>query len=404
VVFLYQIQKLNLNRPKSGCSKNINFEYKIRSPVLFILFSSSLNLSLKLNVNINLKHNFNFKLSPMKYNQLGKTGVLVSELCLGTMTFGGRGYWKSIGELPQDEVNKLTKTAIDNGINFIDTANGYSEGLAETMLGKALSSLGIARQEVVIATKVRIRMGSGANQVGLSRLHIADSVDDSLKRLGLSHVDLLYIHGVDHLTPLEETMRGLEDVVRSGKVRYLGISNHPAWQVAKANGYADKMGWTKFVALQNYYSLAARDVERELVPLALSEGLALMPWSPLAGGFLSGKFTRDNQVAGDSRRDTFDFPPVNKEKAYIIIDALLQIGARHQVSAAQVALAYILHKPGVTSIIIGAKKHEQLLDNIAATGLELTPDELQQLDSLSALPAEYPGWMLERQAMGRMPS
>jgi aryl-alcohol dehydrogenase-like predicted oxidoreductase len=208
---------------------------------------------------------------------------------------------------------------------------------------------------------------------------------------------------VDAITPLEETMRGLEDVVRSGKVRYLGISNHPAWMVAKANGIADKMGWTKFVALQNYYSLASRDVERELVPLALSEGLALMPWSPLAGGFLSGKFTRNNEVAGDSRRDTFDFPPINKDKAYDIIDLLLQIGAVHQVSAAQVALAYILHKPAVTSIIIGAKKHEQLLDNIAATKLELTVDEWQQLDVISALTPEYPGWMLERQAQGRMP-
>jgi len=340
----------------------------------------------------------------MKYNQLGKTGVLVSELCLGTMTFGGKGYWKSIGELPQEEVNALIKTAIDSGINFIDTANAYSEGLSETMLGKALQELGIVRQQLVVATKLRIRMGSGANQVGLSRLHIADSVNDSLQRLGLSHIDLLYIHGVDTLTPLEETMRGLEDVVRSGKVRYLGISNHPAWMVAKANGIADKMGWTKFVALQNYYSIAARDVERELVPLATSEGLALMPWSPLAGGFLSGKFTRNNEVAGDSRRDTFDFPPVNKEKAYDIIDVLLEIGAERQVSAAQVALAYILQKPAVTSIIIGAKKHEQLLDNIAATKLELYADELQKLDNISALTPEYPGWMLERQSQGRMPN
>jgi len=339
----------------------------------------------------------------MKFNQLGKTGVLVSELCLGTMTFGGKGYWKAIGELPQDEVNNLIKTAIDSDINFIDTANVYSEGLSEIMLGKALISLGISRQQLVIATKLRGRMGDGANQVGLSRLHIADSVDESLQRLGLSHIDLLYIHGVDAITPLEETMRGLEDVIRSGKVRYLGISNHPAWMVAKANGIADKMGWTKFVALQNYYSLAARDVERELIPLALSEGLALMPWSPLAGGFLSGKFTRNNEVAGDSRRDTFDFPPVKKEKAYDIIDLLLQIGTSHKVSAAQVALAYILHKPAITSIIIGAKKHGQLLDNIAATQLELSASELQQLDTISALTPEYPGWMLERQAQGRMP-
>jgi aryl-alcohol dehydrogenase-like predicted oxidoreductase len=337
----------------------------------------------------------------MKYNQLGKTGILVSELCLGTMTFGGKGYWKAIGEMPQDEVNKLVKTAIDNGINFIDTANAYSEGLSEMMLGKALNSLGISRQQVLIATKVRLRMGPGANQVGLSKLHISDSVDDSLKRLGLSHIDLLYIHGVDPITSLEETMRGLEDVVRSGKVRYLGISNHPAWMVAKANGIADKMGWTKFVALQNYYSLASRDIERELVPLALSEGLGLMPWSPLSGGLLSGKFTRNNDVAGESRRDTFDFPPVNKAKTYDIIDLLLQIGLKHNVSAAQVALAYILNKPAVTSIIIGAKKQEQLLDNLSATKLILTSEDIQQLDTISALSPEYPGWMLERQAQGR---
>lgn len=339
----------------------------------------------------------------MKYNQLGKTGVLVSELCLGAMTFGGKGYWKAIGEQSQDEVNLLVQTAIDQGINFIDTANAYSEGLSEIMLGKALSSSASVRQQLVIATKLRLPMGSGANQVGLSRLHIADSVDDSLTRLGLSHIDLLYIHGVDPITPLEETMRGLEDVVRSGKVRYLGISNHPAWMVAKANGIADKMGWTKFVATQNYYSIAARDIERDLVPMALSEGLALMPWSPLAGGFMSGKFTRTNEVAGDSRRDAFDFPPINKAKAYDIIDVLLQVGAAHKVSAAQVALAYILRKPAVTSIIIGAKKHDQLLDNIASTKLELTAGELQQLESVSALPPEYPGWMMERQAQGRIP-
>lgn len=340
----------------------------------------------------------------MKYKLLGKTGVLVSELCLGTMTFGGKGYWQAIGELPQDEVNQLVKTAIDQGINFIDTANAYSEGLAETMLGNAIKALGINTQQVVIATKLRIRMGEGANQVGLSRLHIADSVDDSLKRLNLSHIDLLYIHGVDPITPLEETMRGLEDVVRAGKVRYLGISNHPAWMVVKANDIACKMGWTKFCALQNYYTIASRDVEREIVPMAISEGLGLMPWSPLAGGFLSGKYTRNNETAGDSRRDKFDFPPINKEKAYDIIDVMAEIGLQHNSSVAQVALAWLLKKPHVTSVIIGAKKHEQLLDNIAATRLELTTEEMQRLDTISTLSPEYPGWMVERQLTGRMPS
>ena len=246
-------------------------------------------------------------------------------------------------------------------------------------------------------------MGKGANQVGLSRLHILDSVHDSLERLNLDHIDLLYIHGVDQLTPLEETMRGLEDVVRTGKVRYLGISNHPAWMVMKANGIAEKMGWTKFDALQNFYSIAARDVEREIVPMALSEGLALMPWSPLAGGFMSGKFTRHKEKAGDSRRDNFDFPPLNKDKAYDIIDLMMEIGNKYNVSAAQVALAWLLSKQAVTSIIIGAKKQEQLLDNISATKLILSKEEINKLDDISALNPEYPGWMMERQLMGRMP-
>lgn len=340
----------------------------------------------------------------MKYNELGKTGVLVSELCLGTMTFGGKGYWEAIGQVPQNEVNKLVKIALDSGINFIDTANAYSEGLSETMLGEALKKMEIQRQEVVIATKVRLRMGRGANQVGLSRLHIADSVNDSLQRLQLNHIDLLYIHGVDPLTPLEETMRGLEDVVRSGKVRYIGISNHPAWMVVKANSYADKMGWTKFVASQNYYTIASRDIEREIVPMALAEGIGILPWSPLAGGFLSGKYTRNNEVAGNSRRDSFDFPPVNKEKAYDIIDVMAEIGERHQVSVATVALSWVIKQPAITSTIIGAKNPEQLAANIAAVDLQLTPEDLQQLNEVSALTPEYPGWMVNRQLQGRWPS
>ena len=339
----------------------------------------------------------------MKYNQLGKTGVLVSELCLGAMTFGGKGYWEAIGKLPEDKVTLLVKTAFDKGINFIDTANAYSEGLSEILTGKALKTLGISRHGVVIATKVRLRMGPGANQVGLSRLHISDSVNDSLQRLDISHIDLLYIHGVDPLTPLEETLRGLEDVVRSGKVRYLGISNHPAWMVMKANSIAEKMGWTKFIASQNFYSIASRDIEREIVPMALSEGIGIMPWSPLAGGFLSGKFTRNIEIAGDSRRDTFDFPPINKGKAYDIIDVMIRIGKNHKVSAARVALSWLLTKPGVTSIIIGAKKMEQLVDNIECTTLQLSNEELLELETISTLAPEYPAWMVNRQLTGRFP-
>jgi len=339
----------------------------------------------------------------MKYNELGKTGVLVSELCLGTMTFGGRGYWQAVGQVPQEDVNEIVKTSLDHGINFIDTANAYSEGLSEIMLGAALQKLGIPRQELVIATKVRLRMGPGANQVGLSRLHIIDSVNDSLQRLDLTHIDLLYIHGVDPLTPLEETMRGLEYVVRAGKVRYIGVSNHPAWMVIKANSYSDVMGWTKFVASQNYYSIASRDIEREIIPMALNEGISIMPWSPLSGGFLSGKYTRDNEVAGDSRRDKFDFPPLNKEKAYDIIDVMAFIAKNHNVSVATVALNWVMRQPSVTSTIIGAKNIQQLNENIAAVDLQLTSEEMEQLNEVSVMPLEYPSWMVSRQLQGRYP-
>ena len=339
----------------------------------------------------------------MNYNQLGKTGVLVSELCLGTMTFG-KGFWVPIGEVPQDEATQIVKSSIDAGINFIDTANVYSEGLSEIILGKAINDLGLNRQQLVIATKVRGRMGPHANQVGLTRLHIIDSVNDSLSRLGLSHIDLLYIHGVDPITPIEETMRGLEEVVRSGKVRYIGVSNLPAWMMVKANDYADKMGFEKFVATQNYYSVAGRDIEREIVPMAISEGISIMPWSPLAGGFLSGKYTRTNEIAGESRRDSFDFPPVNKQKAYDIIDVMTEIGEKHNVTVAQVALSWVLKQAGVTSVIIGAKNQNQLNDNIGSVNLALSSDELLQLNQVSELSPEYPAWMISRQILGRFPS
>ncbi len=309
------------------------------------------------------------------------------------------GYWAT----SRRGCDQLIKTAIDQGINFFDTANAYSEGLAETLLGKSLKNLGISHNSVFIATKVRLRMGEGPNQVGLSKLHIQDSVDDSLQRLGLSHIDMLYIHGVDPVTPLDETMRGLEDVVRAGKVRYLGVSNHPAWMVMKANSFAGNLGWSKFVASQNFYSIASRDIEREIVPMALSEGISIMPWSPLAGGFLSGKYTRDIKTAGDSRRDNFDFPPINKERAFDIIDVMARIGEKHSASVARIALTWTKDRPGVTSVIIGAKNQEQLLDNIACTQLQLADDELKELNEISALTPEYPGWMVDRQLTGRFP-
>jgi aryl-alcohol dehydrogenase-like predicted oxidoreductase len=340
----------------------------------------------------------------MKYKELGKTGILVSEICLGTMTFGGKGYWQAIGQVPQEEVTQIVKSSLDSGINFIDTANAYSEGLAEILLGEALIKLGIPRSEIFIATKVRIRMGKGANQVGLSRLHIMDSVNESLQRMKLSHIDLLYIHGVDPLTPLEETMRGLEDIVRSGKARYIGVSNHPAWMVMKANGYAEKMGWTKFVASQNYYTIAGRDIEREIIPMAQSEGISIIPWSPLAGGFLSGKFRRNITTVGNSRRDSFDFPPINKDKAYDIIDIMDVIAMKRNVSIATVALNWVIKRPGITSTIIGAKNLQQLNENINAADLQMTSEEMHQLDEVSVLGYEYPGWMIGRQLQGRWPS
>lgn len=338
----------------------------------------------------------------MNYNQLGNTGVLVSDICLGTMTFGGEGgIWPQIGTLQQDAVNELIKTAVDAGVNFIDTANAYSFGLSETLLGQAIKSLGLSRKELIIATKLRARMGAGRNQIGLGRLQIMQELDDSLQRLQMDHVDLYQIHGFDAITPLEETMRGLEDVVRSGKVRYIGCSNLAAWQVMKANGIADKNGWGRFVSTQNYYSLAGRDLENDLVPMAQDQQMAILPWSPLAGGFLSGKYTRTNKPEGDSRRLTFDFPPVNQERAYDIIEAMQPIAQAHNVSVAQIALAWVLAKPGVTSVIIGAKNTKQLLDNIAAGDVKLTGEQLTRLDEVSSQPLPYPQWMIARQGGDR---
>jgi len=340
----------------------------------------------------------------MKYNLLGNTGLLVSEICFGTMTFGGGGggIWSNIGKTQQEEVNSLMKTVVDAGINFIDTANVYSYGESETLLGQSIIDLGLNRSELVIATKVRGRMGPGVNNVGLTRFHIFQSVDESLKRLQLDHIDVLYVHGVDLKTPVEETVRALNDIVLTGKVRYIAICNWPAWMVMKALGIADKHGWNKFVGLQYFYSLAGRDIEREIVPLAIDQNLAIMPWSPLAGGFLSGKYTRDKDKAGDSRRDVFDFPPINKEKTYDIIDVLAGISKQHKVSVAQVALAWVRLQKGITSTIIGAKNIDQLHDNLKSVEVELSADELKIIDEVSALTKEYPGWMVERQSADRV--
>lgn len=339
----------------------------------------------------------------MKYNLLGNTGLKVSELCLGTMTFGGKdkGIWTAIGQLEQDGVNELIKNAVDAGINFIDTANVYSEGVSEELTGKAIRQLGLDRDELVIATKVRGRMGPGPNQVGLTRKHILQQVDQSLQRLQMDYIDLYQIHGFDPVTPLEETLSALDTLVKSGKVRYIGASNLAAWQLMKALSYSQYREVARFVSLQAYYTIAGRDLEREIVPLLLDQQVGLMVWSPLAGGLLSGKYKRDQQGPEGSRRVAFDFPPVNKEKAYDILDVMQEIADNKQVSVARLALAWLLHQKVVTTVIIGAKRPDQLADNIAAVDVVLSEEELKQLDEVSKLAAEYPGWMLERQGANR---
>jgi len=332
----------------------------------------------------------------MRYNRLGNTGLFVSQLCLGTMTFGGDGgMWEKIGNLGQGESNELVKGAIDAGINFIDTANVYSAGTSEQITGQALKDLGIARKDVVIATKAMGPMGAGINDSGASRYHLMNQIDASLKRLQLDHVDLYQIHGWDPGTPMEETLRALDDIVRSGRARYIGVSNWAAWQIAKSLGVSELKGLGKFASLQAYYSLAGRDLERELVPMLESEGLGLMVWSPLAGGFLSGKFTPEGE--GEGRRADFDFPPVDKEKAYDVVDVMRGIADSKGATVPQIALAWLLAKPVVTTVIIGAKRPDQLADNLGSADVELTVDELRMLNECCAPPKEYPGWMIERQ-------
>ncbi|MEO8123353.1 MAG: aldo/keto reductase [Burkholderiales bacterium] len=336
----------------------------------------------------------------MRNRALGRTGLFVSELCLGTMTFGGSdGIWRQIGDLQLADAERLIGQAIDAGVNFIDTADVYAGGASEQITGQALKNLKVARENVVIATKVFGETGSGPNSRGSSRSHIIDGVHASLKRLQLDHIDLYQLHGFDPATPIQETLRGLDMLVQHGHVRYVGVSNWAAWQITKALGISERLGLTRFESLQAHYTLAARELEREIVPMLQSEGLALMVWSPLAGGLLSGKFSAESGAPPDtsSRRAKFDFPPVHRERADACIAAMRPIAAAHGVSVAQIALAWLLHQPQVTSVIIGAKRSEQLADNLASTEVRLGADELQRLDEVSRLPPEYPGWMFERQ-------
>ena len=345
----------------------------------------------------------------MKYRVLGNTGLKVSELCLGTMTFGQNFF--NIGVVDQSGVNEMVSRSFAAGINFFDTADVYSYGQSEEVLGKALKQLPVGRDKVIIATKVRSAMskesteGTGdVNNVGLSRQHIFASVDKSLQRLGTDYIDLYQVHGWDVLTPIEESLRALDDLVRQGKVRYIGCSNWAARQLMKALCLARENNMSQFVTLQAYYSLAGRDLEHELLPLCLEENVGVLPWSPLSGGFLSGKYRRDNKSPDGARRTQFDFPPVDEERGYDAIELMDQIAKGKGATVAQVALAWLLHQRGVTSVIIGANKMTQLEDNLKASTLSLTSDEIERLSATTKPAQLYPEWMIERQNAGRVES
>ena len=332
-------------------------------------------------------------MSPMKTRHLGHTGLKVSEICFGTMTFGDRGFWKTMGGLGQKEADVLVGMCLDAGINFFDTADVYSEGLAEELLGKAL---GARRKEIILATKVRGRMGPGPNDVGLSRHHIMEGCEASLRRLGTDIIDLYQVHSFDPNTPLEETLRALDDLVRSGKVRYIGCSNFTGWQLMKSLAISDKNGWERFVTLQAYYSLVARELENELVPLCLDQRLGILPWSPLAGGFLTGKYRRGKPRPQGARRSDAEnqFLQFDEQKGFDIVDELDRIAQAHGGTVAQAALNYLLRKPGVCSVITGARTPEQLFDLLKTTDWEIMPEEVACLDSISEPPGSYPYWML----------
>ena len=335
----------------------------------------------------------------MRYNQFGSTGLIVSELCLGAMTFGTKpGRFGTIHGLDQGDATALVRQAVDAGVNFIDTANVYTDGQSEEFVGGALKALGLKRSDIVVATKAMGGMGDGPNDSGTGRKHLLDQIDASLERLGLDHVDLYQIHGWDPVTPMEEALGALEDIVRSGRARYIGVSNWAAWQIAKALGISERKGWAKFASLQAYYTVAGRDLEREIVPMLQSEGLGLMVWSPLAGGLLSGKYARsDDGAEGEGRRSSFDFPPVDLDRAFPVIDAMRTMAEKRGASVPQIALAWLLYQPVVSSVIVGAKRPDQLADNLGSVDIELTSEELAELDLLGVPPAEYPGWMFAMQ-------
>ncbi len=332
----------------------------------------------------------------MEYRQLGRTGMKVSTLCLGTMTFGSDFY--HIATVAQKEADEIVRRAWESGINFFDTADIYSRGESEEILGKALKNIGIERDTAVIATKVRGSMSDvDPNGTGLSRKHIMTACHASLRRLGTDRIDLYQVHGWDCHTPMDETLRALDDLVRSGKVLYAGCSNWPARHIARAQALADAGQWTGFSSLQAYYSLVGRDLEHELLPLCREQGLGVLPWSPLSGGFLTGKYRRDTSAPADGRRKDFDFPPIDQVHGYDAVEAAESIAQKIGATIPQVAIAWLLAQSGISSVIIGAKRMEQLKDNLGAVQVRLTGEDVARLSAITAPAPLYPQWMVSRQ-------
>ncbi len=336
----------------------------------------------------------------MDYRQLGRSGLRVSTMTLGTMTFGGVGPFANVGSIDLDGVRRHIDMAVDAGVNLVDTADVYSGGLSEELIGKALEG---RRDRVLLATKARMAMGEGPNDAGLSRHHLIEACEASLRRLRTDHIDLYQVHEWDGQTPLEETLDTLDTLVRAGKIRYVGCSNYAGWQLLKALGTSDRLGLQRFVSHQIYYSLQAREAEYELVPAALDQGLGILVWSPLAGGLLSGKYRRDGGPESGRQLTDWDEPPVrDREQLHDIVDVLVDIAEGHSVSAARVALAYTLGRPGVTSVIVGARTDHQLADNLAAAELPLSGAERARLDEVSAPPLIYPHWHQAKTASDRL--
>lgn len=326
----------------------------------------------------------------MQFSRLGNTGLLVSRFALGAMTFGSaEGPMAAVAKLDQSGADRLVSTAVDAGINFFNTADAYTGGQSESMLARAL---GGRRKDVIIATKVGFRTGEALVHTGLSRHHIIGSAEESLRRLATDYIDLYLVHRVDPYTPIEETLEALNDLVRQGKVRYIGFSNWPAWQAALAIGLQRQHNWARFKAAEVYYSLVGRDVEHEIIPLAHEAEFGLLIWSPLASGFLTGKYTRDNPQGDGGRLTGFDILPYDRERGYVLLDSMRSIAAAHNATAAQVAIAWLLTRSAVTSVLLGASKLSQLEDNLAAAKLRLSADELKALDELTRPTPIYPNW------------